>query len=842
MLRAKRGNGWLPVCSLFQKWVESWVLFLLVLEIAGCASVESASHADRMNALSKVQDEKRLFGYVLDPKMHEDVRTAAFERLSRSDLLYRLVEDERVDAALRMAALAKLRDENLLFRIAAEQKFQRTVREEAMNRIQDDDLLAQIALDASFPDSFKEKAIARMADDSNLLDVVQSVSLGEALRIHALRKLSEDETRAAALRTTGIPLEEKRTVLRKITDEDVLGGILVDSRVDAMLREEAAQCVSSEETLVSYAVDATVPEEGRNRAARRLYSPVACERALREGRLAEDIQFQLAEHVTDDAARVRLIATSSVALPVRCKLVRDIGNADVLAEMACSARFLETIRMTAAEALKQDERRLLEIFRKSRDLQGALLGIAGLSFKATANPEDQKRILRWFKATETSGRKDVIEQQAMLAERMKEDASLWYVAEIARRVSEPLRMQCIARVSNTQLLCRAAMRKGDSMRVRAAAIDALAKRGFDLHRLLRVQGDAMSRILVLQRLPRKEVQSDGVQRKLLDWFSQFGETKNEMDARACLIGLLSPEANVDDEVIQEKIAKTLLARDSETLRRQVRLLLVEPSVIAALVCEDYGSNPDVAEWAVDLIAGDAWIGRMMERTQNTKILCRLLSRVEREEVMAEVALGTAPAALRVVAIQHLGSQSAETLHRLAAGNEAGVVDAAIAALDHIDASAAAVFRKQREAQERQKKEQREAYLAGRQARDAKAHAQDENELVGKVDDALRGAYQNLHVRADVNTCKAWGRLQEKGTWVRNRDMRLPGVVTRVETHWFRADELWMDVELDGENYRVHARVEELNGAKDGSRVWVSGRFVHANEQSVDLKKCVVQLR
>lgn len=813
---------------------------------AGCASVQSASHEERMAALSRVKDERTLFGYALDGRLKEDVRTAAFERLTRADLLYKIAQDKGQTPEMRRGALRKIRDDGVLFRVAADGAFEKEYREVAVDGVRDAGMLGRIAMDASFGDVLRARALKRIGADSVLAEIVLNPGAGGALRVAALRRVRGDEALASVLSCKGLPEAELRNALRRIADEGVLGEVMADSRVAPSLRQEAAQRVSDEELLVEYAVDATVAVEEREWVAQRLYSPEGCERALLEGGFGAETQAMLAEHVTEDTARVRLLRSAGIADEVRRRLAENIGDGDELVGVVGDRRLGVDVRALAAEQLRRDSRRLAAVFRESRDLQGAALALERLPAEATAGEGDQRRLLGWFKEAEKSGRSDRERLMELIAGRMRTDAGLWHAAELGTRVPVAVRADSLGRISDTNLLRKAVLRKGDSQKVRAAAIRALDAKGVDLQDLLRAAPDAATRILVLQHLPREQVRAPGVQQRLVEWFARFGESSDDMDSRERLIGLFAPEAEVDGEAIQRGIAQTLAARDSPELRRLVRPLLVDPEAVEALVCEEFGRNVPAAEWAVELIVGEAWLGRAAERAMEPEVLLRLLARMEREDAMAKIAeRPDNEAAVRAAAARRLGKRSAETLRELAereGEREVGMATAALTALERVDQNAATEVRERHAAAERERDEKRRAAEEERRRSDEEALGRERDDAWRRSEEAMGDEGREFRVQADVRLCQVWGRLEAQGKIIKPREVSLPGIVTKTETHWFSADELWMKVDCGGVTYSVYAKTFDLDGAAPGKRVWVRGDFVGADDREARLKKATVKGR
>ena len=819
---------------------------LVALAGAGCASVESTSHEERMAALSRVKDERVLFGYATDERLREDVRTAAFERLTRPDLLYKIAQDKERTSEMRRAALRKIRDDGVLFRVAADGEFEREYRAAAIDGVRDGGVLGRIAMDGSIGEGLRARALKRIGEDAVLAEIAQNPGAGESLRVAALRRIRGDGALASVLPCTGLPAAELSNALRRIANEDVLGEVMADSRVAPVLRQEAAKRVSDEELLVEYAVDATVAVEEREWVAQRLYSPESCERALLEGGFGADTQIVLAEHITEDAARVRLLRSGGIYDEVKKRLAENIGDGDELADVVGDPQLGADVRAMAAEQLRRDSRRLVAVFRKSRDLLGAALALERLPSEATASGEDQRRLLGCFKEAEKSGRRDRDRLMALFAGRICSDAGLWHVAELGARVPVSVRVECLGRISDTNLLRKAALRKGDSQEVRAAALRALDEKGGDLQNILRAAQDATTRILVLQHLPAEKVRAPGVQKRLVQWFEQFGESADDMDSRVRLIGLLAPEAEVDGERIQRAIAQTLAVRDSPELRRLVRPLLVNPEAVDALVCGEFGRNVPAAEWAVGLIVGEAWLERAAERAMDPEVLLRLLARMEREDSICKIAERTVnEAAVRAAAVSRLGKGAEELLRKIAereGADEAGVAAAALAALERANSPVAIGVREQRMAAEREREEKRRVADNERQRADEEALRHEREDAWRRSEGVLSEKGRIFRVQADVRLCQIWGRLEAEGKIIKPREMSLPGIVTKTETHWVAADELWMTVDCEGMKYSVYAKTSDLNGATPGTHVWVRGDFSGADDLEVRLKSAVVNER
>ena len=382
--------------------------------------------------------------------------------------------------------------------------------------------------------------------------------------------------------------------------------------------------------------------------------------------------------------------------------------------------------------------------------------------------------------------------------------------------------------------------------MRAAALRALDAKGCDLQDILRAAPDATTRILVLQHLPVEKVRAPGVQKRLVEWFRQFGESTDDMDSRVRLIGLLAPEAEVDGEIIQRGIAQTLAVRDSPELRRLVRPLLVDPEAVNALVCGEFGRNVSAAEWAVGLIVGEAWLDRAAERAMDSEVLLRLLARMEREDSIGKIAeRGANEAAVRAAAVRRLGKGSEALLRKLAereGADEAGVAAAALAALERANSHVAIEVKEQRAAAEREREEKRKVADNERQRADEEALTREREEAWRRSEGALSEEGRVFRVQADIRLCQILGRLEAEGKIIKPREMSLPGIVTKTETHWVAADELWMTVDCEGMKYSVYAKTLDLNGARPGKHVWVRGDFAGADDLEVRLKSAVVNER
>lgn len=756
--------------------------FFAIALASGCVSIDSTKHEDRMAAVSRVNDQKILGGYVENAK-YDDVKTAALEKITDSETLLEIVKNGRVDKTKLFMAVDQIRD------------------------------------------------------DETLLAVASAGNVDSDLRCRALGRLDSEQIISKALRISHLDVLERKKALERIKDPDLLADILLDSNLPADIRKEAAPKVTEESVLLRSAMDRTMPEEERNRIARRLRSGESCERVLLAGGLSESVQRDLANRLPDDPSRIRVISARSVSVPVRRSLVGILSNRDAVLAIALDKSISEGIREEAADALCNEPSLLVELFRKAEDLQGAILGLARLPDEESSSPSDQNKILGWFKQAECS--EQSMPAMKLLAGKMTTEQSLWYVAEESCKAPESMRENCLSHITDSNLLVRAACRTDDSLKFREIALNGLRGDAGSIRRVFRECGDANGKILSLQFLPEDDVRDPETQQNLAEWLLSLSETEEELDLSVRILQMLAPETEVDGEAVQGKIAKVLAARDTEDLRAVVRKLLVDPNSIESLVVERFGENPSLAAWAVELIAGDNELEKAVARAKDAFVKCRAASRIRSEAVLVRIAEGKEDDVVRFVAARHLGPESEEVLGRLARSPDPVVAEGSLEAIRRFNEELAGEILAERESAEARRKAARERFLLER-AEQARANSIRDIETDRRnLSVSLRPEFENFDIRSRIRDCRDWSRLKARGVRIGEPRVAFPGRVTEVATHWISRDEVWISVAVSGDSFTIHARIRNLDGFAGGDSVLIEGSFESGTDSEATLENATI---
>jgi hypothetical protein len=739
-----------------------------------------------MRALSKVQDQQVLGEYVENAK-YEDVRTAAIDRITDPEVLLRIVKKRKVRNQLRLAALK------------------------------------------------------RLPDDDSLLDIVASNALEMEFRLQAARRLTTDVAKSKAIRIGDLEMFERKTLLATISDEGTVDGILLDTALPIALRLDAAHRTSNESALLRCIFDSTFSNQERDGIALYLKSSGSCEKALFADGLSEKTQMTLAEKLSDDASRLRIISSDIVATSVRRSMVELISDKGKVLDIVLNANLPEPVREAAADSLRNDEKRLGEAFRNSSDLFGAILGLERLPDPATTSDADQSRLLDWFKKAEQVFHGDASRSMSVIAEKMHAPSSLWYVVGKSAKAPESVRELCLTRISDPNLLVQVACRKGDRLHIREMALDKLKGNVPAIQRVFNDSKDINGAILALERLPSDEIRKASAQRKLANWLNSLSEIGDDLELSVKILVMLQPEAEIDGAEVQMKIARVLATRDSDSLRSVARKLLVDPNSIEALVTEKFGNNQSLAAWAVELVASDAELEKAVYRAHSTFVKCRALSRIENEGVLAKIAqLNNEEEVVRYLALSRLGSGSINLLERFAQGSNVTLAAGAIKALTRIDSKKATAITEEQKKRQQAKKAKRQEFLRMREEQDhaeaQREYAEDKKRFL----DDLVPQYANIDILKNIKKCRAWGTLDRQGVYVGDRKVSFIGRISSTETHWFADDEIDIRVDVYGDSYSVHVEIRRLGDLSIGDRIRVTGQFSSGSNSGVTVRNATLQ--
>ena len=182
---------------------------------------------NRIAAIEKMTDQKRLAKISLDEQEYSAVRAAAIGRLTDQEALVKVV-------------LAISKDEDFL------------VIDAAMEKLTDQSALTKIALDVNIKVSSRLDAVEKLTEQTTLTKIALSDE-NRWIRCYATEKLTDQNV------LTQIALNDKsyrvrETAVKKLTDQNVLGQVALNDK-DAELRGRAVEKLTDQKILERIASD-----------------------------------------------------------------------------------------------------------------------------------------------------------------------------------------------------------------------------------------------------------------------------------------------------------------------------------------------------------------------------------------------------------------------------------------------------------------------------------------------------------------------------------------------------------------------------------------------------------
>lgn len=312
--------------------------------------------------------------------------------------------------------------------------------------------------------------------------------------------------------------------------------------------------------------------------------------------------------------------------------------------------------------------------------------------------------------------------------------------------------------------------------------------------------------------------------------------------KSVLVSAKNLPESADSRDSQIKIAQFLARRDSGEARAKVHDVLVDDAAILELVCTSHGADSDLASWAAGLGMSPKTLETALYETSDEEVASRLLAQLDEEDSLARVARSHAALPVRAAAAGRLGKGKEQVLLTLAEDQDAGVREAAMSALESIDYPVAGQIKEEHERIRQEEQKKRAEFLRTRTQSDMEDRVAEETKLRKHIDGELQELYRDIDVQAKIRTCRDWGRMQLQGTRVKKRSVEFSGTVTKVETHWLGADEVWVEVDCRGERYGVHAKIAEGDSVVLGNHVLVTGLFTGGDAMLVHLKNASVRKR
>jgi len=219
------------------------------LLLAGCATVNSSTRADRLAAVASLSSQEDLYRAVHETR-YRDARDAAARRVTRPDLCARLATRSDLSA---------------------------DVRAEIVGRVTDSAALAGIAADPDTPEEIRAAAVGRIDDSAVLLGLLRTKTVPEAIRLAALARVDDPAEMAGIAAANDEPEAIRRAALARIGDDEKAWISLLRAKPapDAWVLDEAVGRVASPAALAAFAARREMPAVPRRAALAKISDPDA---------------------------------------------------------------------------------------------------------------------------------------------------------------------------------------------------------------------------------------------------------------------------------------------------------------------------------------------------------------------------------------------------------------------------------------------------------------------------------------------------------------------------------------------------------------------------------------
>lgn len=641
------------------------------LLLAGCATVNSSTRADRLAAVASLSSQEDLYRAVHETR-YRDARDAAARRVTRPDLCARLATRSDLSADVRAEIVGRVTDPAALAGIATDPDTPEEIRAAAVGRIDDPATLLGLIRTKDAPEAIRLAAIARAEAPAEMAAIAAENDESESIRRAALARIGDDEkswipllrakpapdgwvldeavghvSSSAALAAFAarreMPAAQRRAALAKISDPDAMVRVAALRGDDRELRRAAlarigddgkrwARLLRADPRLEDWVLEEAIP---------RADDPERLAALLADRRLAAKLRILAAGRVDDQPALVAVASDRGDEEPVRRAALARV------ADPALFARFLadhaEAPGMRAAAAARVDD-------------QSALSAIAG-------DGTDAEPVRR-----------------AALARISDEGVSLGLLA--AEPVLEDWVLEkAVANVASPGGLATVLLSKGLPEAVRASASERLSDAA-ERRRVFAESTDDYAAAATFDALDADALAAPAAQRRLL---SLFREGKDAALRRRAMLAL-GPGADLVRSADQMRIARALLAGDGEDARAFARRTMFDRAAVILVATK---GGDALGAWALGLVQDPETAEKIALGAESVPVQCRAVALLRDEAQFARVARDGRSGAVRGSAAMNLTKASGDLLRKLAEDPDEAVRTAAVARLRDTGADRAA---------------------------------------------------------------------------------------------------------------------------------------------------------
>ena len=749
-----------------------YAVAVTALFVAGCATVNSSSAADRLRVVAGIEDQDELFDAIGETK-YSDVKNAAARRIVREDLSLALLRERGIDADVRVGLVKNVSNPEELKRIALADDLSEEMRLAAVKRTRGESFLADIVIGAK-DTTVRSKAMERVRDESQC-------------------------KRILAAGSRRVPKSLRTTALDRIADEAYLADFVKDKENESALRRSAVARIEREEMLLSLLDERPRLEDwAREHAAARIANQPALVSILRDKKDSSRIRSIALRRVKDESERRAVVEDRNDNDSLRREALETLEDEESFLRLLQVEPPLEDWVREAAIPKVNDQETLLSLFRD----KDSSVSLRALASERIEDPSNLVSVV--------ADRFDDEDLRRQVLPRI-EDEKLCLVILNTEPLPESWALDhAVRHVSDDGKLADVLLASAYPEKVRRVAGERIRDKT-KFHQVFLVATDSFAEQYSMERADAAFLATPEAQKRLL---SVFRNAKTD-EERAEAMWRLSPETDLVRAKDQRLIASVLLDKDNEENRRFARQTLFDEAAICDVVLR---GDESLGNWALELGLPSEKALAVALGAKCVSVQCRALLFLDEESQFAKVAEKGPSSAVRAAAIMNLTDKSADLLERLASGPDSPVTEAAIRQIrEKVGRRTAASFEKKSEARRKAESER----IAAEKARQKKADKAADEKLAADVF-AITGARQ-------IHGFRYYLEMRAKHPKIGSKNFRFTGVVKKTKS---RA--ALLEIPIDGETFSVSVSfAEELHEKLPiGKVVTVGGDFKEGTRDGV----------
>jgi hypothetical protein len=617
----------------------------------------------------------------------------------------------------------------------------------------------------------------------------------------------------------------KEAALSRITNSQYLVSIAVDKAIAENLRDAAASKLTSEDDATKVIRANQVSEKVCHYLIGLVKSEVLSEQILLDGVVSESIALKAVSNIHAEDVAMKVLNVDKIPLSVKLVAIERVKSAEKLVEICVNNGYCDELRDYSLGALSGDVESLCRVFLENESASFAMKSFAKLPSKDVASERIQAGVFSWSKKIFASdpGREDWINQ--LVSNLLAEDLQWWVVSESA--FPDSSKIIAIKKIGSTDKLMKVVLSASYSEAIRVAAVGKIEDDPVTLEKCILSIDDVGVGLAIAKILPKDRLGTEVIQAQIAKWFGSVTDAKTMAE----VLSYLNVDFDLDFPQYQDNLVKMIANADTKENRALARNYLVNPKIIKDLAMQKNGESEDVALWAVDMMASDLWLSKLIGECQNPMVRGRAVSRLSNESQIADVAEHDADTAVRVIAVKHLSSQSSSLLQTLVLDKDLVVGKYALMKLSEYDPLAADGLKKELEKKE-----------AARKAEEAEMRKKEE---MADWEQAKRDVERQVYAKAverQIWDCQECAKVYQTYDCAPNCVLELNGPLVDFEHNWIFADEVILYIEANGQKMNVRCKLKNdvPGNLNKGEKVVVSGKFLRGDQSEIVLEDTVLK--